>query len=137
MKTWIWYSRLFAFIRGLKFINPRFLLRTVVNGFEPTNYLRPGRGFISLASGFFVTGGGQRGTWNGTLDLTLEQPDGTVVVFDHKSAPIRRSSCDAKATQYSGQLSAYREMLSSNGATIHSTWIHFPLAGVVSKIENN
>ena len=77
------------------------------------------------------------GAWNGTLDLTLEQPGGTVVVFDHKSAPIRRSSCDAKATQYSGQLLAYREMLTSNGATVHSTWIHFPLAGVVSKIENN
>ena len=30
MKIWIWYLRLFAFIRGLKFINPRFLLRKVI-----------------------------------------------------------------------------------------------------------
>ena len=77
------------------------------------------------------------GTWNGTLDLILELLDGTVVVIDHKSAPIRRSHCEAKASKYSGQLLAYREMLTANGAKVHSTWIHFPLAGVVAKIENN
>nr|WP_161501141.1 UvrD-helicase domain-containing protein [Rhodopirellula sp. SM50] len=75
------------------------------------------------------------GSYHGTLDLILEMPDGAVVVIDHKSAPIRRTNCEAKARQYIAQVDAYNEMLSQQGCQIASTWIHFPLAGVVVNIR--
>lgn len=40
------------------------------------------------------TDGGQ---WIGTIDLLLQLPSGGLVVIDHKSAPIRRDHCSAKA----------------------------------------
>jgi ATP-dependent exoDNAse (exonuclease V) beta subunit len=76
------------------------------------------------------------GDWNGTLDLLLELPSGEVVVVDHKSAPIKRSHCEAKAQQYAAQLDAYDEMLSALGRTVVSRWIHFPLAGVVAELQS-
>lgn len=84
-----------------------------------------------------TAGRAEGGTWNGTLDLTLELPDGKLVVIDHKSAPIRRSHCESKALQYVGQLAAYEEALSGLGYTVDSTWIHFPLAGVVTKVSSS
>jgi ATP-dependent helicase/nuclease subunit A len=75
------------------------------------------------------------GAWNGTLDLILELPDRKLVIIDHKSAPIRRSHCEAKALQYAGQLDAYEEALTGLGHQVDSTWIHFPLAGIVAQIR--
>ena len=66
------------------------------------------------------------GNWNGTIDLMLRLPSGQVVVIDHKSAPLRREHCEAKAGQFTGQLAAYSEIFASTGETIESTWIHFP-----------
>jgi len=40
------------------------------------------------------------GKWNGTLDLVLELSDSSLVIIDHKSAPIRRQHCEAKAMAY-------------------------------------
>ncbi|WP_417746718.1 UvrD-helicase domain-containing protein [Rosistilla oblonga] len=76
------------------------------------------------------------GDWNGTLDLLLELPDGRVVVVDHKSAPIRRTTCETQARQYAAQLDAYDEMLAALGRTVVSRWIHFPLAGVVAELQS-
>jgi ATP-dependent exoDNAse (exonuclease V) beta subunit len=73
------------------------------------------------------------GQWNGTLDLLLELTDGKVVIIDHKSAPIRREHCAAKASTFSGQLLAYKEMINSTERAVDSCWIHFPLAGVVAE----
>ena len=73
------------------------------------------------------------GNWNGTIDLVLQLPNGNVVIIDHKSAPITRDQCEAKARQYTGQLAAYTELLTAGGETIESTWIHFALAGVVAR----
>jgi ATP-dependent exoDNAse (exonuclease V) beta subunit len=73
----------------------------------------------------------QGGQWTGTIDLLLELPDGTLVIVDHKSAPIRREHCAAKAAEYSGQLSAYSEVLQTGGFRIAARWIHFPLAGAM------
>lgn len=73
------------------------------------------------------------GNWNGTIDLVLQLPSGGVVVIDHKSAPIRRQHCATKIAQFSGQLAAYREVLTATGQTVESEWIHFPLAGVVAR----
>jgi len=74
------------------------------------------------------------GEWSGAVDLLLECPDGGVVVIDHKSAPIQRKHCAAKAVQFAGQLLAYTEVLTSNGVTIASRFIHFPLAGVIARL---
>lgn len=73
------------------------------------------------------------GQWKGTLDLVLQLADGDLVIIDHKSAPLRREHCAAKAASYSGQLSAYQEMIRSADQSIRSTWIHFPLAGVLAE----
>ena len=75
------------------------------------------------------------GTWHGTMDLLLQLPSGAVVLIDHKSAPIQQAQCLIKAEQYLGQLSAYRELLLGSGETIDSTWIHFPLAGVMVQCQ--
>ncbi len=75
------------------------------------------------------------GDWDGTIDLVLQLPSGGVVVIDHKSAPIQRQHCAAKSGQYVGQLNAYREVLASTGETVESLWIHFPLAGVVTRLK--
>jgi len=74
------------------------------------------------------------GSWKGTLDLILELPDGRLVVIDHKSAPIRRSQCEVKAKQYAGQLVAYEEALIDQRSFVDSTWIHFPLAGIMIRM---
>ncbi len=74
------------------------------------------------------------GQWNGALDLLLELTDGKVVIIDHKSAPIRREHCVAKATTFSEQLMAYKEMINSTEGAVDSCWIHFPLAGVVAEL---
>ena len=74
------------------------------------------------------------GQWNGTIDLLLMLPDGSVVVIDHKSAPIQRRDCEAKAATFSGQLLSYRESLQVLEIDVHSCWIHFPFAGAVAEM---
>jgi hypothetical protein len=74
------------------------------------------------------------GQWTGTVDLLLQLPGGELVVIDHKSAPIRREHCAAKAATFSGQLRSYRESLHTMGETVIATWIHFPLAGVMAEM---
>ena len=76
------------------------------------------------------------GQWVGTADLLLQLPCGGIVIVDHKSAPIRREHCAAKATEFSGQLSAYAEVLQDAGETVQTTLIHFPLAGVICECQN-
>jgi hypothetical protein len=73
------------------------------------------------------------GRWHGTVDLVLAS--GSVVIVDHKSAPIRRDQCQAKAAQFTGQLAAYREVLASDATPVAGTWIHFPLAGVMVEFQ--
>ncbi len=74
------------------------------------------------------------GQWRGTADLLLQLPNGEVVLVDHKSAPIRREQCAAKATTFGGQLLSYREILQTLKVDVRSTWIHFPLAGVMTEL---
>jgi ATP-dependent exoDNAse (exonuclease V) beta subunit len=76
----------------------------------------------------------QGGRWQGFIDLLLHLPDGAVVLVDHKSAPIRRDMCPAKAREYTGQLAAYREQLAAHGEQIRDTWIHFPLAAALVRM---
>lgn len=78
------------------------------------------------------TAGGQ---WCGTADLLLQLSDGQVIIVDHKSAPIRREHCAAKAATFAGQLLSYKEMLQTAKTPVQSMWIHFPLAGVVALLN--
>lgn len=73
------------------------------------------------------------GHWNGAIDLLLELPDGRLVIIDHKSAPIRREHCAAKAATFLAQLDAYRDMMIRTDNEVASCWIHFPLAGVTAR----
>jgi hypothetical protein len=75
------------------------------------------------------------GRWHGAIDLLLRLADGSVVIIDHKSAPIRREHCVAKALQFTGQIAAYSEVLETGGEKVAAAWIHFPLAGVVVKFK--
>jgi ATP-dependent exoDNAse (exonuclease V) beta subunit len=75
------------------------------------------------------------GQWSGTIDLLLSLPTGDVVLVDHKSAPIRRDSCLAKAATYSSQLLSYQEILRQMKVSVRSTWIHFPLPGLLAEMS--
>ena len=78
------------------------------------------------------TAGGQ---WSGVGDLLLQLPSDEVVVIDHKSAPIRREHCLAKAATFAEQLRAYCEILRAAGETVRAAFIHFPLAGVLAELQ--
>ncbi len=77
-------------------------------------------------------GGGQ---WVGVIDLILVLSPNEVVVVDHKSSSIRQTQCGKKALEYASQLAAYREALLAQGIHVKEMWIHFPLAGAVTRIE--
>ncbi len=87
------------------------------------------RWHTEVAAGGPRTAGGQ---WQAAIDLLLRLTDGSAVIIDHKSAPIRREHCPAKARQFTEQIAAYDELLRAGGEKIHSTWVHFPLAGVMA-----
>ena len=74
------------------------------------------------------------GNWRGAIDLVLVPADGSLVVIDHKSAPIRRVHCEAKAQSYTGQLHAYEEALTGQGETVSARFIHFPFAGTIIEL---
>jgi hypothetical protein len=75
------------------------------------------------------------GQWFGTGDLLLQLPDGDVVIIDHKSAPIRREHCPAKAATFAPQIRAYCETVTTAGERVRSAFIHFPLAGVIAELK--
>jgi ATP-dependent helicase/nuclease subunit A len=77
-------------------------------------------------------GGGQ---WLGSADLLLRLPAGELVIVDHKCGPVRREQCAKKAATYAGQIRAYQETLASQEAMVRETWIHFPLAGVLTSLS--
>lgn len=74
------------------------------------------------------------GNWRGAIDLVLVLVDGSLVVIDHKSAPIQRRHCEMKAQSYSGQLQAYEEVLVGQGEAVSARFVHFPFAGTVVEL---
>jgi ATP-dependent helicase/nuclease subunit A len=75
------------------------------------------------------------GQWVGSVDLLLELPSGGLVVVDHKSAPVRRDDCAAKAAGYAGQLLAYAEALGLASGMVKEMWVHFPLACTMVRLD--
>ncbi|MEX1028042.1 MAG: UvrD-helicase domain-containing protein [Candidatus Paceibacterota bacterium] len=75
------------------------------------------------------------GQWNGTADLLLQLPSGEVILIDHKTGPIRREDCAFKAATFAGQLEAYREVLTTAGERVDAAHIHFPMAGVLARMQ--
>mgnify|MGYP003631257099 CR=1 FL=1 len=69
----------------------------------------------------------------GTADLLVKCSEG-IVVIDHKSFP--GSDAHAKAMSYSGQLNAYANAVqASTGQAVLSTWIHFPVLGLMTEVS--
>lgn len=65
----------------------------------------------------------------GQIDLVLELNDGWIII-DHKSNPQPESKWCAIAQEYSGQLSAYSEALTSlSGKPVKQTLIHLAVSG--------
>ena len=75
------------------------------------------------------------GSWTGSIDLLLALPDSSLVILDHKASRIAPDQCERAAQSYSGQLSAYREALQTQGYKVQDTWLHFPLAGVMARMH--
>jgi len=75
------------------------------------------------------------GQWVGNIDLMLRLADGSVIIIDHKSAPLKKASCTAKAQSFSGQVQAYRDCIKSLGLPVAQVWIHFPLAAVMAELS--
>lgn len=72
---------------------------------------------------------------SGWVDLLLRGPEYDVII-DHKTAIGSRENLEAKAASYAGQLSAYASALSkASGRPVRETWIHFPLAGMMVRVD--
>jgi ATP-dependent helicase/nuclease subunit A len=71
---------------------------------------------------------------NGFVDLAAATPEGWIIV-DHKSYQGNAAQCKGRALEYSGQLKHYRDALIAGGRTVHSQWIHFPIAGLLLRVE--
>ena len=52
-----------------------------------------------------------------------------------KRGPIRGDQLATEAATYTGQLAAYREALEAQGLTVAGTWIHFPLAAGMIRMD--
>jgi hypothetical protein len=78
---------------------------------------------------------GAGGQWFGTADVLLDLPEGDCVIVDHKSAPLRREHCAAKAATFAAQIAGYAEAATNAGGNVRAAFIHFPLAGVVAEMQ--
>lgn len=65
---------------------------------------------------------------SGFIDLVLLTPQGAVII-DHKT--YQGVSLEDHAEDYSGQMAAYRDCLTTAGHQVHSTWINWCLQGIV------
>ncbi len=74
------------------------------------------------------------GQWSGIVDLLVELEDGRMMLIDHKSRPIPAGMASGAAKEFAGQIGAYREVLRDLGVEVESSWVHFPLAGVVVQV---
>ena len=76
------------------------------------------------------------GQWRGAIDLVLDLGDSSLVVIDHKSTRLDESGAAPAALHHAGQIAAYCEALETQGYSVESGWIHFPLSGMVVRLEN-
>ena len=73
--------------------------------------------------------------WRGAIDLVLDLGNNHLVVIDHKSTRLGEAGAGPAALRHAGQIAAYSEALETQGFTVESGWIHFPLAGMVVRLE--
>ncbi|MEK6544521.1 MAG: 3'-5' exonuclease, partial [Elusimicrobiota bacterium] len=72
--------------------------------------------------------------WNGSIDLLLELPDGSVAVLDHKSFFGNEPHLHERANEYTGQLKAYAEALKVYGKKVSFLGLHLPIGGRVGEM---
>ena len=77
-------------------------------------------------------------TYCGSIDLTLETAEGTLLV-DYKTCPMGNDRIldenDAHfAGLYGGQLKCYREALSGCGSDVIATYVYYPVSGLIVEI---
>lgn len=126
-------ERCFAAFSVTGLLSPSVLVSTGARFCDWVDNNYPGaRWLVEVPMSALRTAGGQ---WTGVGDLLLQLPSDEVVVIDHKSAPIRRAHCLAKAMTFAGQLQAYSEILTAAGETVRSNVIHFPMAGVLAELQ--
>jgi ATP-dependent helicase/nuclease subunit A len=72
---------------------------------------------------------------SGFSDLMLEVGD-RFVVIDHKTFAGNKKEAAKKASEFSGQLKAYRDILhvQNEGASV-SCYIHYPIVGIIVQID--
>ena len=76
---------------------------------------------------------------NGTIDLVWETKEG-VVLIDYKTFPGKKSSIldpndSHYAGLYSGQFSSYRKALEKSGRKVMASFVYYPVAGCLVRIE--
>jgi len=101
----------------IDFINKTFQPKTILTEYPVTQVLDNGQ------------------VINGWIDVLIETDSGWVIV-DHKFTARAETELENEALKYSGQILAYKQAVEA--ATIQkneSCWIHFPLAGILFKLE--
>lgn len=83
-----------------------------------------------------VTGpAGDGAQWVGVADLLLVNPDGSVVVVDHKGATVPEALDDARQAAFAAQVGAYRGILEDEGRRVAGAFLHLPLGGAVLPVD--
>ena len=76
---------------------------------------------------------------NGSIDLVWETKEG-VVLIDYKTFPGKKNSVldpndPHYAGLYSGQFSAYKKALEKAGKNVMASFVYYPVAGCIVKME--
>lgn len=77
--------------------------------------------------------------YTGSIDLTLETEQGTVLV-DYKTCPMSNADIlnpdnEHYAGHYGGQLSCYRQALTAAGHTVCAAYLYYPVAGLLVQLH--
>jgi len=80
----------------------------------------------------YLLGNGQ--LVSGWIDLLIENKDGWIII-DHKSSSKPIKMLETEALKYSGQLHAYKNGVeAATNKKVLSSWIHFPVSGMMMNI---
>jgi len=72
---------------------------------------------------------------SGWIDVLIENREGWIII-DHKSSSKPSKMLETEALKYSGQLLAYKNGVeAASKKTVLSSWVHFPISGIMMNIE--